>query len=143
MFSRATYRALQLIREAPALCARSLSRLRRRRRRRVLSFALVQLAPSSLPHNYYSWPNFDLSSRALASQGQRSPLLSNNTCNDIQKMAAATSTSHFQAHGRSSGAPEQRTRPEVLSFEKDLSYELVTLKKLSGKREDHALRQRL
>ena len=44
---------------------------------------------------------------------------------------------------RGLSSERSQKKPEVLSFEKDLSYELASLKKLSGKREDHVLRQRL
>ena len=40
-------------------------------------------------------------------------------------------------------APAQRARPEVVSFEKELSYELAPLKKLAAKRNDHVLRRRV
>ncbi|CAI7994017.1 Cilia- and flagella-associated protein 54 [Geodia barretti] len=49
-----------------------------------------------------------------------------------------------QATRSSSNAiPRQTTRPEVLSFEKELSYELESLGKLCSRRADTALRQRL
>ena len=44
---------------------------------------------------------------------------------------------------RYAAAPAQRARPEVVSFEKELSYELAPLKKLAAKRNDHVLRQRV
>lgn len=48
-------------------------------------------------------------------------------------------TSYACGHGHS----VNQTRPEIVSFEKDLSYELASLKKLSGKNDDHLQRQKL
>ena len=44
---------------------------------------------------------------------------------------------------RGVAATEKRARPEVIAFEKELRYELATVKKLASRREDHALRQRV
>lgn len=68
-------------------------------------------------------------------KGQRLPSLSNQALGIHYEAAAMTS------YGRSRSVDQKR--PEIVSFEKDLSYELASLRKLSAKNEDHAQRQKL
>ena len=129
-----THRTLQLIRKAPSVGTASpgllLVVMRGTRSARLLPLALVHIAAPSLPHLHHVCPR----GRARAWTGVKGHRLLATRIYDVT-MAA------LPARGLSSERSQKK--PEVLSFEKDLSYELASLKKLSSNHEDHVLRQRL
>ena len=121
-----THRTLQLVGKAPVVGTPSLAQLllllRGTWSGSLLPFALGHIAAPSLPHRASPRP-----ARVEYTTGVKG-----------HRRLATRLYAAMAARGE-----YRQKKPEVLSFEKDLSYELASLRKLSGKRGDHALRQRL